>query len=42
MDTTRWDRLSAYGYERRTTPSLVGVAQDGVTFERAYAAFKAG
>jgi hypothetical protein len=36
LDTTRVDHLSAYGYERDTTPNLSRLAADGVTFTRAY------
>jgi len=36
LDTTRVDHLSAYGYERDTTPSLSRLAADGVTYTRAY------
>ena len=38
LDTTRVDRLSAYGYGRPTTPALERVAAEGVTFRDAYAA----
>ncbi len=38
MDTTRADRLSAYGYHRSTTPALDRIASEGLTFTRAYAA----
>jgi arylsulfatase A-like enzyme len=38
LDTTRVDRLSAYGYGRPTTPNLDRIAQEGLLFERAYAA----
>lgn len=38
LDTTRVDRLSAYGYERPTTPALERVAAGGLTFEEAYSA----
>ncbi len=33
-DTTRADRLSAYGYARRTTPWLEEVAKQGVLYEQ--------
>jgi arylsulfatase A-like enzyme len=38
MDTTRFDRLSAYGYDRPTTPALDQIASEGVLFTRAHAA----
>jgi arylsulfatase A-like enzyme len=38
MDTTRFDRLSAYGHDRQTTPALDQIASEGVLFTRAYAA----
>ncbi len=38
LDTTRVDRLSAYGYERPTTPTLERLASEGVRFTRAYSA----
>ncbi|MHC4430164.1 MAG: sulfatase [Planctomycetota bacterium] len=38
LDTTRADRLSPYGYERPTTPALQRIADEGLTFTRAYAA----
>ncbi len=34
LDTTRADRLGCYGYERAETPTLDGLARDGVLFER--------
>ncbi len=37
LDTTRGDHLSAYGYERRTTPNLERLAAEGVRFAEAYA-----
>ena len=37
MDTTRADHLSAYGYERDTTPHLRELARQGVLFDTAYA-----
>ena len=37
MDTTRADHLSAYGYERDTSPSLRVLADQGMRFEVAYA-----
>ncbi len=36
LDTVRADRLSAYGFERTTSPTLEAMARDGVLFERAY------
>jgi len=36
IDTLRADHLSAYGYERRTTPILDALAQEGVLFEQAF------
>src|SRR5262245_8065298 len=36
MDTLRLDRLSAYGYERATTPHLAALAERGVLFENCY------
>jgi arylsulfatase A-like enzyme len=38
LDTTRVDRLSAYGYDRPTTPALERIAAEGLAFRRAYAA----
>ena len=38
MDTLRADRLSAYGYERATSPHLERLAARGTLFENAYAA----
>ena len=32
LDTTRPDHLSAYGYDRETTPTLARLAREGVTF----------
>jgi arylsulfatase A-like enzyme len=37
IDTLRADHLSAYGYERETTPYLDTLATSGVRFDRAYA-----
>jgi arylsulfatase A-like enzyme len=37
LDTTRRDHLSAYGYERDTSPSLRRLAEAGVLFENAIA-----
>ena len=33
LDTLRADHLSAYGYERPTSPVLEALAEDGVLFE---------
>ncbi|MCK4373746.1 MAG: sulfatase [Candidatus Brocadiae bacterium] len=35
-DSLRRDRLSCYGYGRRTTPHVDELAEDGVVFERAF------
>ena len=35
LDTTRADRIGAYGYKNARTPALDGLAKDGVLFERA-------
>lgn len=37
LDTVRFDRTSAYGYARATTPRLTALAQKGALFEVAYA-----
>ena len=37
LDTTRADHLSAYGYERKTSPALERLAEEGILFEAAYA-----
>jgi arylsulfatase A-like enzyme len=37
VDTLRSDHLSAYGYERETSPALSRLAEAGVRFDRAYA-----
>jgi arylsulfatase A-like enzyme len=37
VDTLRADRLSGYGYARKTSPYLDSLAESGVRFERAYA-----
>jgi arylsulfatase len=36
VDALRADHLSCYGYERTTSPTLDGLAADGVRFDRAY------
>ena len=38
LDTTRFDRLSTYGYPLETTPALSRLATEGVVFTRAYSA----
>jgi arylsulfatase A-like enzyme len=38
LDTARLDRLSVYGYERKTTPNLEVFAKDAVVFNRAISA----
>jgi arylsulfatase A-like enzyme len=37
VDTLRTDHLSAYGYDRDTSPALTRLAEAGVRFDRAYA-----
>jgi arylsulfatase A-like enzyme len=37
VDTLRADHLSAYGYDRDTSPALTRLADAGVRFDRAYA-----
>ncbi|MCH2170340.1 sulfatase-like hydrolase/transferase [Myxococcota bacterium] len=37
LDTTRSDHLSAYGYDRPTSPNLEKLAADGARFDAAYA-----
>lgn len=37
MDATRQDHLSCYGYSRRTTPTLEGLAEKGVLYEKCFA-----
>jgi len=36
IDTLRADHLSCYGYARRTSPYIDGLAQEGTRFSRAY------
>lgn len=36
FDTTRADRLGAYGYERETSPNFDALAEESFLFERAY------
>ena len=38
LDTLRADHVSAYGYERETTPNLDALAKRGLLFERCYSA----
>ncbi len=38
LDTLRASRLSSYGYRKLTSPYLDRIAQEGVLFERAFAA----
>jgi arylsulfatase A-like enzyme len=38
LDTLRADHLGAYGYPRKASPFIDGLAERGVVFERAYAA----
>jgi arylsulfatase A-like enzyme/Tfp pilus assembly protein PilF len=38
LDTTRWDRIGAYGDDAAATPNLDRIASDGVLFEQAIAA----
>ena len=38
LDTTRADRLGAYGYAKAHTPTIDALAREGVLFERAHAA----
>ncbi|MRG90604.1 sulfatase-like hydrolase/transferase [Polyangium spumosum] len=36
IDALRADHVGAYGYERKTTPTIDALAAEGVVFERAY------
>lgn len=36
LDTCRADRLSCYGFERKTTPNIDRLAAEGILFENAY------
>jgi len=36
LDTLRQDHLGAYGYTRKTSPTIDRIAEEGVVFERAY------
>src|SRR3954451_9542570 len=38
MDTMRASRLGCYGYKKPTSPYMDRIAEQGVLFERAYAA----
>jgi arylsulfatase A-like enzyme len=38
LDTTRADRIGAYGYEAAQTPTLDALARQGILFEQAFAA----
>jgi arylsulfatase A-like enzyme len=38
LDTVRADHLSCYGYEKRTTPNIDRIAQEGVVFSNAFSA----
>ena len=38
LDTTRWDRIGAYGDRAAATPNLDRLADEGVLFEQAIAA----
>jgi arylsulfatase A-like enzyme len=37
IDTLRADHLGCYGYHRRTTPNIDGIAAGGIVFENVYA-----
>ncbi len=37
IDTCRADRLSCYGYSKKTTPNIDALAREGILYERAYA-----
>ncbi len=37
LDSLRYDHVSCYGYGRKTTPNIDGLAADGIIFERCYA-----
>jgi len=36
LDTTRADRIGAYGYQKGSTPNLDAAAEKGITFENAF------
>ncbi len=38
VDTLRADHLASYGYHKRTSPAMDKLAEEGVRFDRAYAA----
>lgn len=38
LDSVRRDHLSCYGYDRRTTPAIDRIAEEGTRYTRAYAA----
>jgi|GEM_PF-1175624 len=37
LDAVRTDHCSTYGYERETTPTMTALAEDGVTYDNAFA-----
>lgn len=37
LESTRADHLQCYGYERKTTPNICDISDDGILFENAYA-----
>lgn len=37
LDAVRIDHVSAYGYDRETTPAIAGLAADGVRYDHAFA-----
>ncbi len=37
IDTLRADHLQSYGYDKQTSPTLDGMAQEGLRFDQAYA-----
>jgi arylsulfatase A-like enzyme len=37
LDTARWDRLSCYGYSKKTTPNIDRIAEKGLRFTKAIA-----
>ncbi len=38
MDTVRADHLSCYGYHRKTTPNIDGIAKHGILYENGFSA----
>jgi len=38
IDTLRADHLSLYGYSKRTSPNIDGLAEESLVFDRAFAA----